>query len=683
MSNSTVQRKPSQALIDQAISLYNQGRLQQTLSFTERLTKKYSNTIILYEILGATHLGLGNNEKTIEIYQKVLQHRPKHSEAYNNIGLALYNQGKLNEAAKSYQKAISIEPDFADAHYNLGNALLQAGELKKSIESYQASLAISPDDAEVSLYCGNALKSYGDFDKAIDLYTKALVINPNLTDAQINLNKMCQEKENINKLILDFAAVSNLQTDSAETINFKGTVLKAKGYLETAIENYGKAIQIKPKYAVAYNNMGNALVDKGELGAAINNYKKAINSKPDFAEAFNNMGIALKEKCDLNAAINSYKKAVEFKPDYAEAYYNLGHALSLNSSFEYALENCQQAIQINPNYDSAKYLKARLLLNCHEFELGWSLYHASRDPTAEDTLVVTKRAEMWKGSSLRGKNIQVYAAQGVGDEIGFSSCIPDLIELSPKTIYLECDPRLKPLFERSFPEIITYGKARTQWLAEHFTDSDIPNIDDHIDYSISIDGLPQFFRNHLEDFPKRNSFLLPDPKLVKKWSKRLKAIGDGLKVGISWKGGTGKAKNLSSIPLRFWQDLLSADAFFINLQYGETSDEVSKFSAENGIKIYDWEDNDASIDLDNQAALISELDLVISVDNATVHSCMALGTEIWDLMDSGRNLMWMDNGKNVSPLSPHLRLFKKKPLENWDKVFTQVEIELRARIAEQ
>ena len=128
---------------------------------------------------------------------------------------------------------------------------------------------------------------------------------------------------------------------------------------------------------------------------------------------------------------------------------------------------------------------------------------------------------------------------------------------------------------------------------------------------------------------------------------------------------------------------MSADAFFINLQYGETSDEVSKFSAENGIKIYDWEDNDASVDLDNQAALISELDLVISVDNATVHSCMALGTEIWDLIDPGRNLMWMDNGKNVSPLSPHLRLFKKKPRENWDKVFTQVEIELRARIAEQ
>ena len=102
------------------------------------------------------------------------------------------------------------------------------------------------------------------------------------------------------------------------------------------------------------------------------------------------------------------------------------------------------------------------------------------------------------------------------------------------------------------------------------------------------------------------------------------------------------------------------DALFVNLQYGDTSAEVAEFSAKNNIKIYDWEDNDALLDLDNQAALISNLDLVISIDNATVHSCIALGTEVWDLINPELNLMWMDNGTGISPLSRHVQFFKKK-----------------------
>jgi hypothetical protein len=197
-----------------------------------------------------------------------------------------------------------------------------------------------------------------------------------------------------------------------------------------------------------------------------------------------------------------------------------------------------------------------------------------------------------------------------------------------------------------------------------------------------IDGLPEFFRNKIEDFPVRDGFLVPDRESVYKWKKRLDDLGKGLKVGISWFGGSAKLRDKQSIPLANWENLLSLDAFFVNLQYGDTSEEVAQFSAENNIKIYDWEDNNALLDLDNQAALISTLDLVISIDNATVQSCIALGTEVWTLLDPSLNLMFMENGTGITPLSRHVRFFKKKRQDSWDAVLRDAEEQLREKINE-
>ena len=122
------------------------------------------------------------------------------------------------------------------------------------------------------------------------------------------------------------------------------------------------------------------------------------------------------------------------------------------------------------------------------------------------------------------------------------------------------------------------------------------------------------------------------------------------------------------------------DSFSVNLQYEATADEVTQFSAVNNIKIYDWEDNNALLDLDNQAALISALDLVITVNNAKVHSCIARGKEVWDLLDPSLNLLWMENGRGLSSLSRHVRFFKKKPQDSWGAVLSYADEQLQERI---
>jgi tetratricopeptide (TPR) repeat protein len=121
LSNSTQQSQPPQAAVDQVIGFYNQGQLKQTVLLAESLSEQYPNKLLLFEILGASYMGLKNADKTIASYEKVLQLNPNHTDAHNNMGMAFYDQGKFDKAVESYKEAIKLEPDFADAHYNLGS----------------------------------------------------------------------------------------------------------------------------------------------------------------------------------------------------------------------------------------------------------------------------------------------------------------------------------------------------------------------------------------------------------------------------------------------------------------------------------------------------------------------------------------------------------------------------------
>ena len=136
------------------------------------------------------------------------------------------------------------------------------------------------------------------------------------------------------------------------------------------------------------------------------------------------------------------------KPDYAEARFNLGVTLVELGKYEEAEASCSQAIALKPDYAAAQFQKSLLLLKRQEFKLGWSLYDPPLNPKFDGAVhtYFTERAKRWEGSSLRGKNIQIYATQGIGDEIMFSSCIPDLIQESPSKMAFDCDPRLEPLF---------------------------------------------------------------------------------------------------------------------------------------------------------------------------------------------------------------------------------------------
>ena len=299
-----------------------------------------------------------------------------------------------------------------------------------------------------------------------------------------------------------------------------------------------------------------------------------------------------------------------------------------------------------------------LLLLLGDFKNGWREYEYGRLKEDQKRRMPNAPYEFWRGLSLEGKSILVTAEQGVGDEIMFASCIPDLIRLNPRLVILECDLRLDSLFSRSFPKVnIRHRKDHkdVDWFEEL----------GNIDFQIASGSLPSFFRNDLDNFPLRKSFLEPDMLLRKKWRKRYDDLGNRMKIGISWTGGLkGSKERRGSLSLEQLLPLLRMDADFVNLQYGDHSEKLEKLQKTRGVYIYDWPDANPLTDLDNQAAQIAELDLVISFDNATVQVSGALGKETWVLVSDPPFWLWMLE-RNDSPWYPTVKLFRKRSFSGW------------------
>ena len=261
---------PHQEHLQSIINLYTEGQLQQALSESSQMLERFPNSVILYNIAGASNAALMEFDAAIDSYKQALKIKPDYVDAYNNMGNALKDKGDLEEAIESYKQALKIKPDYVDAYYNMGNALKDKGDLEEAIDSYKQALKIKPDYADAYYNMGNALKDKGDLEEAIDSYKQALKIKP----------------------------------DYAGAYNNMGSALMDKGDLEEAIDSYKQALKIKPDYADAYSNICETyekLNKLAELSEVISRAKTSLKEFPNdllYYEALYNFRSNNYEHCE-------------------------------------------------------------------------------------------------------------------------------------------------------------------------------------------------------------------------------------------------------------------------------------------------------------------------------------------------------------------------------------------------
>jgi hypothetical protein len=240
---------------------------------------------------------------------------------------------------------------------------------------------------------------------------------------------------------------------------------------------------------------------------------------------------------------------------------------------------------------------------------------------------------------------------------------------------IECEPRLQQLFKRSFGKATIVASQQTAVLPAWWAD------ESGIDVRIAAGSLPRQFRRNATAFPRHHGYLRPNPDRTAYWRDRLAGIGPGLKVGISWRGGMPSTRReLRSIDLAAWARVLRTHgAQFVSLQYGDIIGELQRLKREQAVDLHCWQE--AIDDLDEAAALISGLDVVISVCTAVIHLTGALGRPVWVLVPTSPEWRYLAEGSSM-PWYPSARLYRQRAQGEWQPVLDEVAADLERLFAQ-
>ena len=378
-------------------------------------------------------------------------------------------------------------------------------------------------------------------------------------------------------------------------------------------------------------------------------FRRASETNPNEPAIWHNLGKVSFEALRVDEAETYFRRALKLKPDYSLSLDGLGMIGLNRCDYDMARVYCKRALEQNKECIESKVNLGMCNLAHRNWKDGWVGYNTNVGIDGNRTTRTYNKETPWKGE--KGKIVVVRGEQGIGDEISFASCLPDLIRDSSKVV-LDCDGRLKRLFKRSFPEVEVHGNR-------YQTDDQDWHKSADFDHGVLLGQLPEFYRNKDEDFPG-TPYLTPNPEVQVQWRALFDSLGPEPKVGISWVGGSHKTgRHRRSVTLESLVPLLKLPCHWISLQYQDPSDEIRAVEDKFGVKVHHWPHGVQIFDYDITTALIAELDLVISVTTTAIHAAAGLGKECWCLVSE--KPMWRYGVKGDDfPWGSSVKLFRQK-----------------------
>ena len=575
----------------------------------------------------------GELEQAERTYRSILLERPQDADAQYLLGEIANRTGRHREAAALLAGAIDANPGVAEIHYELGRAMRALGEPARAVTCFRSAIEIDRTHLDAHIDLASAILSLGNVEAAERAARDALSMAPRSVPARINL----------------------------------GAALEGQGKFSDAADSYRAILAIDSDCVPALANLSAVCLRLGAIEEAQSNIEHALRIEPDNPEVHIRRGDVLLEQRLPERAADSLREALRLKPDLTAAYNGLGFTYDIQGRFESAMINYEKALELDPDHFRAHVNRAAVWLLQEDFARGWDEYEWRLRSPEHAPVHERFRHPRWDGSSLAGRRILVYAEQGLGDEIMFASCLPEIIAQAAHCV-LDCEPRLAGLFRRSFPQSTVHGGRQTEavdWLEGA----------GRIDLAIPAGSLPLYLRRTAAAFPRHAGYLIADAGRVKSWSERLQTLGPGMKIGLSWRGGvpqTGRGSR--SIGLAELLPILRREGVhFVSLQYGPTDEELGALQRQHGIAIHHWQE--AIGDYEETAALVSALDLTLSVCTAVVDLAGALGRPAWVLAPVRSDFRYGLEGAGMR-WYPSVRMFRQSVYGNWQPVIAAVEAAL-------
>jgi len=669
------------------------GRLDEAEALLQGVIGRVPNFAPAQRDLALTLHALGRSEQAVQHYQQALRLDPADRGARLNLANLHMDQRNFLEAERMLRTLLALDPRMPGLHERLGYAVQQQGRAADAAQLLETALAARPS-AETAYNLGVARQALGDSDAARVVFEQAVQLRsdyaPSLhalgklalrdsdpqaaydwllraTDADpgnalarndfgvacLQLRRFEEAREN-----LDLAIALDPQHPNAR-FNRALVEIESRQY-ERAEQRFREMISVEPQNAEAHAGLGSTLQLAGRFEEAAASFRLALELAPQLPEALNNLGMVLQELGEFELAARQFEAALARRPGLVQARSNLGLAYLDLKRVDEALQCFEQALALNPQLEEARWNRAVARLRSGDFERGWDDYEMRW--TKRNAVERPYRYPRWDGNALDGRSLLVYYEQGLGDEIMFASCYPELLEQNG-AVSIECSPKLERLFARSFPRARVGSGERSReaaWIAAS-----------KVDCQIACGSLPALMRRSLFSFPAHRGYLRADPARVHYWRARLDALGPGPKIGLSWRGGLVSTRTrLRSLGLPDLLPVLRASpARFVSLQYTDCADEIAQLRSSQGIEVQHWQE--AIDDYDETAALVSALDLVITVCTAVVHLGGALGRPVWVMVPFSPEWRYLDRGETM-PWYPSVRLIRQPRPGDWTPVLNTV-----------
>ncbi len=559
------------------------------------------------------------------LYRQLLEAAPAGFPARHMLGVLCAQQGRNEEAAALIAAAVKANPRSADALTNYGNVLNALGRHEEALASFDSALALGADPTALNNK-GSVLHKLGRFDEALDCYARAIALRPSYAEAHFN----------------------------------RANTLSGMGRFEEAVAQYDKAIAAAPHYAEAMNKRGVALHELSRFAEAVAAFDQALALRPGDAQTLSNRSVSLWSSGKFAEALASADSALAADPLLAPTWSHRGNVLRALERPQEALDSYDRAIALDPDYAQAHLNKSYCLLLAGRWREGWPLLEwRKRLPVPVGAR--TYPQPLWTGTEdLRGKTLFVHAEQGLGDTIQFFRYCALVRERGAQVIFAP---------QKGLARLLkSAGSGVT--LIDHDA------VPPHFDYHIPLMSLPLAFHTTVETIPATNAYLKAEAAKVEEWAGI--AARPGFKVGISWRGNERGTMRGRSFPLEALGKLAQLPGLrLISLQKDASEHERQAIAPKLNLEILDGgfdSGPDAFIDT---AAIIQQLDLVITADTSIAHLAGALGVPTWIALKHLPDWRWLTDRADT-PWYPSVTLYRQKAEGDWASAFDAMQLSLAA-----
>ncbi len=644
-----------------AVLLTQLGKFEKAERYIRLALNENAKSDTTFYNYGIVLTALKRPAEALDKFSQALDINPSVAETWNARG-AIFNQlRRYQEAIADFEKAISINSKYLDALCNKGFSLTALQLWDQALTAYDAALALNPGLAVA--WHGRGLTSFrlNRQADALAAFDKAIALNPRLADAWLGRGNVLYEFKRYEEAAAAYDKTLALQPDHIFAWIGGGNIFFQLQRHDKALAAYDKALELDANLPNAWVGRGNTLYETKRYDEAIAAYDKALELDADLAAAWVGRGNVYFNKNRDDKAVPAYDKAITLRPDLPQGWAGRAGIFFKSGRDDDALQYCDKAISLDPEFSEPYFTKALIKLSLGNFEEGWPLYERRWQTRIRAFLARSFPQKLWLGNeNIAGKTILVHSEQGLGDTIQFYRYIHKLDKLNCQIIF-ESPAALYELFTAQKPtfRIIAAG-------------SQIPDFDVHC----PLMSLPLAFKTTVETIPALVPYLVSPPDKTELWRNNL-GKKSRPRIGLCWSGSPVSSNDpWRNIPLESLLPILNENVEWHSLQKDVREHDRTILNSRPDIKDHAL----ALKDFTDTAALIAELDLVISVDAVAAHLTGALGKPLWSVQPFFPDFRWL-RGREDSPWYPTARLFRQQRMDDWTAVVGRLQEELTTFVA--